>query len=209
MKRWKEVAPEVWALLNDKDRSEPEYDDDDLIRWWNNAQMRLATAKPQTRHQVYRQDDGNAVSVPQYHYKPVSVFVKGSSEPLPRLRTELALLERHQPGFYLYEDKIVINGLRNLPGEWLYVYHSHFPEISDEKSEVYVPPWAHEACVNYVGMQAMMMKSVDDARYRQFTSPPDATGNPLHNPYLKVAKYLEERFFSIIHSHVDDDENYR
>lgn len=204
---WRSVRPQVRALLSDVD--ETEYSNKDLIGWWNNAQIRLAAQKPQTRHQIYTCDDGNPVKLPDYHYMPVAVFVKSGVEPLKRLSPDLALLDGTQVGFYLYEHKLIISGLLRLPERWLYVYNSYFPKIINDKSPVLAPDWSLEALTYYVGIQAMSRKSVDDARYRQYTAPPDATGNPVHNPYLKVAEFFEKRYNAIVSQHVDDDEDFR
>ena len=88
--RWKEIRPRLLTLLNDKKATR--YEDEDLLLWWNNGQERLAVTKPQTRHQLYKRDDGNPRPVPALHYKPVAIFF-GDSEPLQRLPTNLALLD--------------------------------------------------------------------------------------------------------------------
>ncbi len=207
MTTWKEVEPEVLALLNDVDKTE--YEPKNIIRWWNNAQIRLATQKPQPRHQIYKSDDGNPFNIPKLHYKPVAIFIKGINEPMARLSPELGLLNKSVVGFYIYENKVVMNGIQGCPPEWLYVYHSYFPKVKNHKSEVLVPEWAIEACVFYAGSQAMSSRAVDDAQYRQYTAPPDATGNPLHNPYLKVAEYFDKRYYAIVSQHTDDDEDFR
>jgi len=156
-----------------------------------------------------RADDGNPVALPAYHYKPVAIFTRPGAEPLQRLSPDLALLDAGQVGFYLYGRKIIITGLQRLPARWLYVYHSYFPKVEKEASPVLAPDWSLEAMAYYVGVQAMAQRAVDDARYRQYTAPPDATGNPLHNPYLKVAEFFEKRYYAIVAQHVDDDESFR
>jgi hypothetical protein len=207
---WKDVRPTVLALLSDKDvqGQTREYEDKDVITWWNNGQMQLAVLKPQTRHQIYKSDDGIAPSLPMLHYKPRAVYIPGSTEPLPRLQLEQAVITG-RPGYCIYEDKITLNGFREIPQEWWYFYNSYFPKVVSTTSQVYAPEWSHEAIANYVGMQAMTLEAVEDARYRKFTTPVDATGNPTNNPFLKVAEFYKARFHDIINLHVDDDDDFR
>lgn len=205
---WEKVAkPIITALLDDKD--DVDFEEDDLMTWWNNGQYRLATQKPQTRHQQYHLEDGNPFPKPQLHYKPVAIFIRDYPEPLSRLATELALLKPTEIGFYLYEEKVAISGFASMPSQWLYVYQSYFPRIVNREDLLTVPEWSLEALGYYVGMQAMALKATGDARYRQYTAPPDATGTPVHNPYLKVAEWFEKRYQTILNNHVDDDEDFR
>lgn len=176
--------------------------------WWNTAQNRLSTMKPQSRHQIYMPDDGLIVPLPAYFYKPKMVIVDGLSSPLERKTVDECFVHPTEKAYYLYEDKIFLNGFQGT-ARWMCSYFSYYPKVEDEKSGVRPPEWAHEALANYVGMQAMALDAVEDARYRQYTAPPDATGNPTHNPYLEVAKYYEKRFYDIINSHVDDDPDFR
>jgi len=205
---WGKVAePIITALLDDQDNVD--FQEKDLMTWWNNGQLRLATQKPVPRHQQYRKDDGNPFSLPQLHYRPVSIFVAGFPEAVTRLSVETALLNPEEIGFYVYEKKVVIQGIRTVPDAWVYIYQSYFPRIMDPDDELTVPEWSWEALGYYVGMQAMALKATGDARYRQYTAPPDATGTPVHNPYLKVAEWFEKRYNTILNLHVDDDEDFR
>lgn len=210
---WKDVMPSVLALLSDKTPVEgggwttSEYEEDDVRAWWNNAQMRLAVAKPQSRHQIYKESDGKTVVTPDYHYKARSMYVPGKPDPIPRLSMGEVLT--NTVGYLLYEDTITLYGFQTLPAQWVYIYHAYYPKIVDEKSKVHVPEWAYEALSYYVGMQAMALEAIEDARYRKFTSPVDATGNPTHNPFLKVAEFYRERYFDIINAHADDEAEFR
>ena len=211
--RWKDVEPIIRSTLGDDDEVTEnvsrEYDQEKLIMWWNLAQQRLATIFPKQSHQVYKADDGLTPRLPDWHYKPKSVFAAGISTQLDRLYVHDAMLHPETVGYYIYENQIVLSGFRTPPVEWLYLYHSYFPQVENEKSIIHPPLWSWEALSYYVGTQAMALEAVGDARYRQYTAPPDATGNPTHNPYLEVAKYYEKRFFDIVNAHVDDDFDHR
>jgi hypothetical protein len=212
--KWKDIEPMVLSLLKGESPDgalRPKYDPDDVVDWWNNAQIRLATAKPQPRHQVYKCDDGAVVAVPRYFYKPRGVYVAGGVE-IPQIKMQEAVVGRE--GYYVIGDDLIM-ALGNLPAQWSLIYDSYFPSITrpsvdkDKNSSVHVPLWAQEACAHYVGVQAMIRESVADARYRKFTSPEDAGGNPTHNPFLAVAKFMRERFYEIINMHSDDDTEFR
>jgi hypothetical protein len=210
---WKDIEPSVLTLLKDEvaegSNRPRRYSPEDVVNWWNNAQARLATQKPLRKHQVYKADDGLKVALPEYHYQPVQVFVQGVPQPLERLAIEQAFMAQ-VIGYYIYEDKLVLNGLQAPPPEWLYVYNAYFPRVENrEDSKVYVPEWALEACAIYVCMQAVTREAMGDARYRKFTSPEDTTGWPVHNPFLTVAKFLRERFYEIINTHEDDDPDFQ
>jgi hypothetical protein len=114
-----------------------------------------------------------------------------------------------ETGYYIIEDKLVLANFAQVPRQWTMIYHSFFPQIENEKSSVHVPLWAIEACGLYVAMQAVTREAMGDARYRKFVSPEDAPGNPTHNPFLTVAKWLNQRFYEIVNIHVDDDPDYR
>ncbi len=203
---WKDIEPLVADILSDDnpDGDRREYDSETIIRWWNTGQIRLATAKPIVSHMMYGGDDGAAVELPKHHYSP-KACVMPEIGPIQRLDVVEALLKPEIKGFYILEGRICLSGFGQLPPRWVYSYNAYYSPIEDEDSHVKAPLWSHEALANYVGMQAMAKESIDDARYRQYTAPPDATGNPEHNPYLEVAKYYERRFYDIINAHVDDD----
>lgn len=209
--KWKEVEPMVLTLLKDEipegSNRTPRYDPDDVVVWWNNAQVRLAVLKPQSRHQIYKYDDGVVIELPRYFYKPIGLY---SCEHKEIPRTSITQAAQGVRGYYVVDGKLIITADR--PDEMTFLYHSYFPRIEKGKqknSPVHVPMWAHEACAIYVGLQAVTREAVGDARYRKFTSPEDAPGNPTHNPFLTVAKWMRERFYEIVNNHVDDHPDFR
>ena len=184
------------------------YDPDVIMSWWNNAQNRMATMKPLHLHQIYK-NDGVVVSLPEQHYKPRAVYLDGYETPLSRSSIEE---QYHSPAghpiYYITERKLVIAGTGMESVDFMYAYSGYYRRIMSDDTIVQVPEWALEACALYVAMQAVTRESMADARYRKFATKTDA-GTPVHNPFLPVAKWLEQRFENIIKLHVDDDEDYR
>jgi hypothetical protein len=213
---WNDVYPVVTTILKDEvpagSQRPPRYAPDDVIDWWNNAQVRLATMKPRRRFQLFTSDDGAELPLPTWFYKPVGVFPYGNKESLPRLNISSQLFSSDVYGYYIYDDKLCLT-TPEPPARWVFLYEAYYPAIAKSisseaaNSRVYVPEWAIEACAMYVSMQAVTREMIADAKYRKFTSPEDAGGNPTHNPYLPVAKWLKDRFYEIIGVHVDDDKD--
>ena len=181
------------------------YEPEDLIAWWNNAQVRLATQKPVQAHHIYRPDDGLDVAMPDHFYRPRGVFFPGETESLPRLSIESYWFNANQPGYVVAEDSLKVVGCSQSPG-FLLAYHAYYPAVDREDSWVKAPEWALEACVVYTAMQAVTQEMLRDARYRKFISKQDA-GNPQQSPFIPVAEWLRKRFLDIINTHSDDDQN--
>jgi hypothetical protein len=203
--KWKEIEPMVLTLLNDEvpEGSTPRYDPGDVVNWWNNGQIRLATMKPQQRHRIYKYDDGCEIDAPDCFYRVRGIF--HNSQAMPRINMEMAACGAQ--GFYVIEEKIIIAG--PIPAEWYLIYDAYFPSIRAEDSPVHVPMWAHEACALYVCLQAITREAITDARYRKFVSPEDAPGNPTHNPFTAVAELIRDRFYEIVNTHSNDDGDFQ
>ncbi|MBE7474333.1 MAG: hypothetical protein HS114_34820 [Anaerolineales bacterium] len=215
VRRWKEVEPIITALLKDEvpagsDKTR-RYDPDDLRTWWNNAQIRLSTMKPLHKHLVYTAEDNQSgtdevqVVLPEDFYRP-RLVVMPNKQQLPRLAIEEKFYNPSAAGYAIYEGKMILLGAR--PQTWLLAYDAYYPAIKNNDSRVEVPVWADEACAIYTAMQAITREMAADARYRKFIGKQDA-GNPQQSPFLPVAKWLEERFNSIIAMHSDDDADFR
>ena len=208
--KWKDAEPMVISLLRDISEEEARrsertrrYTPEDLIVWWNNAQVRLATQKPVEKHYLYAPEHGCEVVVPDFFYRPRGVFLRGNPESLPRLSLESYMFDP-QIGYIVAEGRMQLLGINPSPG-FLLAYHAYYPRIEDEDSWVRVPEWALEACTTYSAMQAVTQEMLRDARYRKFISKEDA-GNPQQNPFIPVAEWLKKRFYEIINTHSDDDQ---
>ena len=215
VRRWKEVEPIITALLKDEIPAGSErtrrYDPDDLRTWWNNGQVRLSTMKPLHKHLVYTADDNKSgteevqVALPEDFYRPRLVVLPDKQQ-LPRLAIEEKFYNPAALGYAIYEGKMILLGAR--PQTWLMAYDAYYPAVKNNDSRVEIPVWADEACAIYTAMQAITREMAADARYRKFIGKQDA-GNPQQSPFLPVAKWLEERFNSIIAMHSDDDVDFR
>jgi hypothetical protein len=214
MFRWEDLKPGVISLLRDievdptdvkSDRS-PRYQLDDLRAWWNNAQVRLSTTRPNPRHYLYR-NDGIVVSLPPNFYRPTGVILPGASESLPRIKASESFFGVKQPSYYVYENQLYLTGVDKTTvgkGEFVLLYDAYYSRVENDKSIIDVPIWAHEACAFYVAMTAITQEMMRDARYRKFISKNDA-GNPTQSPFVPVAKWLRERFYEILNTHTTDD----
>ena len=210
--KWKDTEPMIISLLRDITDEEARrserarrYDPDDLVVWWNNAQAQLATQKPVQSHYIYRPEDGYDVALPDRFYRPRGVFFPGETASVERTSLESYWFGVAKKGYYISEERLVIVGYPSSPG-FLLVYHSYYPRVKDDNSWVRVPEWSLEACTVYSAMQAVTQEMMRDARYRKFISKEDA-GNPQQNPFIPVAEWLRKRFYEIVNSHSDDDQN--
>ncbi|RUM42123.1 MAG: hypothetical protein DSY80_07820 [Desulfocapsa sp.] len=185
----------------------PRYDLDTVRSWWNNGQGRMATMRPLQRHQIYK-DDGVVVHLPENHYKPRALYIEGIERPIPRSTiVEQYTNSMGSPCYYIDDDKLIVANTGQKSVNFIYVYNAYYKRITQDNDIVEVPEWAWEAGALYVAMQAATREAMADARYRKFATKTDA-GTPIHNPFLGVAKWLEQRFENIIKLHVDDDEDY-
>lgn len=212
---WKQVKNEVvLPILKDevdpnlsskRQRHNPQH----LIGWWNAAQARLATMKPLHKHQIYR-NDGVVVPLPERHYKPRALYLRGVPTPLPRSTIEEQYVRtKTQPCYYIHENNLVVAGIGSPKEvEFLYAYYGYYKRIINDDSIVEVPLWAHEACGIYVALQAIQREALDTSRFNKFKTKVDS-GNPEQNPFIPILKWLEKRFIDIIRLHADDDEDYR
>lgn len=210
--RWKEVEPILTTLLKDEVATGVEggvrrrYDPADLVQWWNNGQIRLATMRPLQRHLVYTFDDGNPVSLPDNFYRPRVVLLENNKQQLHRLSIESKFYNPEAVGYAIYEGQLHLLNIR--PQRWLLAYEAYYSAIKNETSIVETPVWAYEACAVYAAMEAITREMIADSRYRKFIGKQDA-GNPQQSPFLPVARWLEERFNAIVAAHSDDDEDYQ
>ncbi len=210
MTLWKEIYPQVATLLKDEvsPNRKLRYEEKDVRTWWNHGQTRLSTKYPLQKHMMYAGEDGDVQSLPEHFYKPVGVYPHGSSQSFSRLSIVQAF-SRQSQGYYVFEGKLIMANMNGqLPGKFMLLYHAYYPPLKNKQSVVEVPLWAQEALNYYVLMQAITREAVADARYRKFTSPEDAGGNPTHNPFIPVARWCRDRFYEIVNIHVDDDEDY-
>jgi hypothetical protein len=182
----------------------PRYNEDTVMAWWNNAQNRLTTMKPMRIHRIYDQVL-EVNDLPENHYKPEALYLAGQEVPLRRTTIEKQW-SKPCPGYYIHNHKLVVTGLKPKLN-FLFAYYAYFKRLEGKKSIVEVPEWAWEACGLYVAMQAVTREAMADARYRKFVTATDA-GNPTHNPFLGVAKWLQTRFEDIVRTHADDDYEY-
>ena len=211
--KWKDVEPMVRAILRDElddDADTGRYPASLLIPWWNNAQIRLATHKPQRKHVIYLPDSwqskpGVIVNVPSQFYNHVGLFRDGQNTAVPRISLYQATFNAGVVGYYITENELVLTGVNaRSVGRLLFFYNAYYAPVVNEHSRVEVPFWATEACAIYTALQAVTREAMDDSRYRKYISSEDA-GNPTHNPFLGVARFLKERFYEIIQLHQDDD----
>lgn len=208
--KWKDTEEMVISTMRDitddvaqkSDRTR-RYEPKDLINWWNNAQVRLSVIRPREQHYIYAPEDGCEVKLPAHFFRPRGVFLRGIVDPLERMSLE-AYWIGGGIGYTVDEEKLQVLGIGNSPG-FLFKYHAYYPPIENENSWVFVPRWATEACIFYVGMQAVTQEMMRDARYRKFISKQDA-GNPQQTPFIPVAEWLRERFYEIVNNHTDDDQ---
>lgn len=208
---WKDVEPQVRAILRDDTSGEDtgRYDQGKLIAWWNHAQVRLATHKPVRRHAVYVASDWQAkpvvaVNVPTRFYNHIGMFVDGNRTKLPRISLFEATFNSAVRGFYLTENELVVTIPKGSVQKLLFFYNAYYMPVEGDTSVLDVPYWAIEACSLYVALIAVTREAMADSRYRKYISSEDA-GNPTHNPFIPVAKFLKERFYEIINLHQDDD----
>lgn len=187
------------------ERRRTRYDVKDLMHWWNQGQIRLSTMVPRHRHWLYDVSPfaGRAYSVdlPEDFFREIVICID-QKEGLPML-DERQFHSARQPGYLIYDNKIYV--LPECDGKkLLLVYHSYYPDITSEQDKIIIPRWAVEACQIYVAMQVATKESIADARFRKLTGKYDVPGTPINNPFLPVAKFLEQRFFDIIRAHADD-----
>ena len=85
--KWQETQQQVLSLLKDTipegSTKTPRYDPDDVIAWWNNAQVRLATMRPISAYRPYSDNDGVVLPLPENFYRARHVIYEGGS--LPRV----------------------------------------------------------------------------------------------------------------------------
>lgn len=211
LQTWEEVEPTVITLLKDEVPAGSErprrYDPEDLISWWNNAQVRLATTRPNRHHVIYTENDlsksNMQLALPKLFYRPRAVLLPDGNQ-LERISIEDNFFGAHSTGYMIYEDKLIICGVARA-SRLLLSYDAYYPKIEGPTSRVHVQEWAIEACQIYVAIQAATREAVAEARYRKFVGRTDA-GNPQQIAILPVLKWLEERFYRIVNSHTDDDQ---
>ena len=183
----------------------PRYTQEDLRVWWNNGQTRLSTIRPYQKHILYR-DDGFVVSLPENFYRPYFVVLPNSDKPLTRISMQDAFFQLSDPSYYVYEGKLHLTGIDASIKEFVLLYAAYHSPVKDDESVLTIPVWAEEAVSYYVAMSAVTQEMMRDARYRKFISKNDA-GNPQQSPFIPVAKWLRERYYEIINTHTDDDED--
>lgn len=206
--RWNELELDLVTILKDEipagsDRSR-RYAPLDLIRWWNYAQIRLATMKPLQRHQEYK-GDSFAVNLPENFYK-ATVLVLPDGSTLPKMSRTTWFTQPQKNGYIVYEGQITVRGA--IKDHFMLLYDAYYPKVETVDSFIKVPEWAIEACMLHVASLALVREVISDARYRKFISKQDA-GNPEQIPFLPAARFLIERFNEIVKSHIDDDDDFR
>ena len=90
-------------------------------------------------------------------------------------------------------------------------YRAYYPEVDHNvlAAPVLVPRWAIQACIYYVAAVCVEKQVVADPQLRQYANRRQDSGNPTHNPFLQVAKYLLERYRQKVYDRTQDVDNER
>jgi hypothetical protein len=96
--------------------------------------------------------------------------------------------------WYLTHSRIVFT--QALEYEVTVHYRQYYPApvANEDAAPIHVPRWAISACTYYAAAQCLEKQAVKDPQLRQYANRQQDAGNPLHNPFLQVAKYLLERY---------------
>lgn len=182
------------------------YSENIVMEWWNNGQSQLGSMKPKPVLVQLDVDSSRHFQLPPNYYRPEQMWIMGNSTPFPRI--DVAQAMNGAKGYYtINKDCVIANIGTNGNLKIALAYYAYYDRVNVNNYKTRrldVPEWSWEALTLYVAMQAVTRESMADARYRKFVTSTDA-GNPTHNPFLPVAKWLEQRFYNIIRMHSDDD----
>jgi hypothetical protein len=212
MRLWKDVEPGVRSLIQDEVQQgeEAEYEQAELLRWWEWAQDEFATFKPFHQRKVYQVSDGNVVTLPEDHYRTMGVLWEGH-EFLERVSVEegvkfysTSVTTGSYPKKYYVEGSL-LHLLRTPEQPWTLLYLAYYPAPVGDNSPILVPRWGVQACTYHAASSAAVKAAFGTAELRQFATRQDA-GTPEHNPLAKIAQLLMDRFYGIVYKHASDEE---
>jgi len=79
-------------------------------------------------------------------------------------------------------------------------YNAYFPEIVSDSSEILVPQWAYEAIALYAAGRTLEDNSAQFSVLGQTRTRIDS-GNPEHQPILRLAERYISQFYDLINQH--------
>jgi hypothetical protein len=109
--------------------------------------------------------------------------------------------EQMQTGYYIWpQDKINFAPFPTESYEYQVHYIAHYNPIVNDNSVISVPTWAIEAIKLYAAGRTLEDAASKMALLGQFRTKVDS-GNPEHQPILRLAEMYIEQFWEVINQH--------
>lgn len=117
----------------------------------------------------------------------------------------------HLDGTYWYLTHDQIQFTQELDYAATVRYRAYYPapDVNQLSLPCLLPRWAIHAGLYYVASETLEKQSIADPQLRQWASKTQDAGNPTHNPFLEIAKYMLERYRQIAYDYTQDAENQR
>jgi len=201
MLTWELVLARMRRFLSDieVEGRTPRVTDQEIADAWTDAQDDLVkfAARPKTFEVAA---DLTTKKLPNDLYRIDRVRVDEGDDVnhytlLPLDATEVTDTDVYE-GVYWYLTHTTIEFTQALSYAATVYYSAYYPapDISKLERPIHVPRWAIQACVYYAAAQCVEKQTIADPQLRQYANRRQDAGNPTHNPFLQVAKYLLERY---------------